>query len=77
MKGVYSGDNTISFLCAILHANLERLTCINPCCDSMRSLLHLVDEVVSRDLELLLDNITHSHQVLEAFVKYVVYADAV
>jgi hypothetical protein len=43
----------------------------------MRLLLHLVDEFVPRDRELLLDDIAHGHQIFETLLQHCIYTDTI
>jgi hypothetical protein len=43
----------------------------------MQLFLHLVDEVIPRNLELLFNDIAHGHQVFQAFLENRVNTDAV
>lgn len=40
-------------------------------------LLHLVDKLVSRHGELLLDDIAHGHEILKTFLEYSVHTNAI
>jgi hypothetical protein len=40
-------------------------------------LVHLVDELVSGNGELLLDDIAHGHQIFEALFQYSVHTDTI
>lgn len=40
-------------------------------------LFHLVHKVISCNCELLLDDITHGHEVFKALLQHGVYADAI
>ena len=40
-------------------------------------LLHLADKVLSRDGELVCDDVAHVHQILQPLLQYLIHADVV